>query len=586
MAIRKIDYYASKAVRGEDDIIVGAIDVETDGLGGKLLMVQWGINGGDGIKVATGPDMVRELFADVLEWPSPCVWYSHFAQYDWRYFLEFFIEENYEIEIGMRTDTDIYEIRIINQDGKFILRDSYALWPKTLNDLAKTFCPEIPKLEIDIENFDINNPDHVAYAKRDIEILLLGMPRLAELCVTLFGVNPGPTTAGTALKAWQRSLGKDEIYNASEYGPREEFIRQAYYGGLVFLTDTRVISDAETYDINSSYPANMCKHGVPYGSTYETTEYQNGQMGIYRCRVRAPNNLIVPILPARNSRGGMRWYRGEFETVCTNIELIFAAKHGYEILEIYEGIAFEEVVFPFNEFIEHCKYLRTEFKGQAVEALAKLMQNSLYGKFGSRRERLRMISGIHGDEDDLIGASPYDVNGNWYTKKELDEEMRCLPQWAVFITAHARLTLLSQIYKIGPENVIYGDTDSITVRKGFAHLIDVGDEYGQFKFEKAWQKFRAIAPKVYSGILADGTFKGAAKGLPRKGITDKNWRELLEDGTSQATALSLSSLRVAMKTGKVKKAHELIRVSSSLKNSSNFVALPDGKIRLKSPHEN
>lgn len=586
MAIRKIDYYARKAVRGEDEIIVGAIDVETAGLGGKLLMVQWGINGGTGIHYATGPDMLDKLFADVFDWPSPAVWYSHFAQYDWRYFMEYFLERNLEIEIGMRTDTDIYEIRIITEDGKIVLRDSYALWPSTLENLAKQFCPEIPKLEIDVANFDPENPEHIEYAKRDIQILLLGLPNLFDMCNELFEINPGPTTAGTALKAWQRSLGKEEIYNSSVYGAQELFIRSAYYGGLVFLTDTAVIKDAETYDINSSYPASMDEYGVPYGRTYETTEYQSGQMGIYRCRVRAPDNLIVPILPARNARGGMRWYCGEFETVVTSIELIFAAKHGYEILEIYEGLAFEEVVYPFSDFIGHCKMLRQEFKGQAVEALAKLMQNSLYGKFGSRRERLRMISALSTEEDELIGATPYDDNGFWYVKKELDTEMRCLPEWSVFITAHSRLRLLSQIYKIGPENVIYGDTDSITLRPGFGHMVDVGDEYGQFKLEKTWRQFRAIAPKVYTGILDDGTFKGAAKGLPRKGITDKNWKELLQDGRSEAVAWSLQSLRVALKTGKVRKAHELTRKSSSLENSSNFVALPDGKIRLKSQHEN
>lgn len=580
----KLTYYASRAVRDIDaDIMVGAIDVETEGLGGKLLMVQWGIMGQ--VVTASGPDMIDRLFHCVMQMPKPVVWYSHFAQYDWRYFLDYLLEKEYPLEIGMRTDTDIYEIRIGNGDGDtVILRDSYALWNSPLEKLATTFCPEIPKLSIDIEHFNPNDPEHIEYAKRDVMILLKGLPRLFDLIQEHFGVIAGPTTAGTALKAWQKSLPWEDIYNSSVYGAQEEFIRQAYYGGLVFLTTNKAHENCITFDINSSYPSVMDEFGVPYGRIAVSDDYMSGMPGIYRCRVRAPDNLIVPILPARNERGSMRWYKGEFDTCVTNQELIFAAQHGYEILEIYEGICFEEMVFPFSALINHCKFLRKMYKGLSVEALAKLIQNSLYGKFGTRRQRLRIMAAIQMSDEDFIGAMPYDTEGTWYVKKETDTDMRCLPQWAVFITAHARLKLLSTIYKIGPENVLYGDTDSITIKAGFEHLVDSGDEYGQWKLEKEWSIFKPIAPKVYVGILKDGTYKGAAKGLPRKGITDRNWQELLEDGKSSATTISLSSLRVTMKKG-VTPATQLIRQSSDLRNSSNFHAGENGDVRVKYPHE-
>ena len=583
MAVRKIDYYAWKAVRNEDDPCIAAIDVETEGLGGKLLMVQWGIFGE--VKYATGPDMLDRMFDEVMACPKPVIWYSHFAQYDWRYFLDYFLAKEWEIEIGMRTDTDIYEIRIMNDEGdSVVLRDSYALWNSPLEKLASTFCPEFPKLEIDVANFDPENPAHIEYAKRDVLILLVGLPRLFDMIGEHFGVVAGATTAGTSLKAWQRTLEREEIYNASDYGPQEEFIRQAYYGGLVFLTDTNIHKNAVTYDINSSYPSVMYDHGVPYGRVFESDDYESGLMGIYRCRVKAPDNLIIPILPARNARGAMRWYKGEFDTCVTSVELIFAVKHGYEVLEIYEGICFEDVVYPFNTMIDLCKMLREGYKGTATEAVAKLMQNSLYGKFGTRRERLRMMNVKAMEEDDFENARPYDESGNWYVKKELDDEMRCLPQWAVFITAHARLKLLSTIYAIGPEHVLYGDTDSITVKAGHDACVDSGSKYGQWKLEKEWAEFRAIAPKVYTGILQNGKRLGAAKGLPRKGITDENWKELLETGESSATTISIDSLRVAMKNG-VRPARQLVRKSSNLDNSSNFVALPDGTVSLKYAHE-
>ena len=285
----------------------------------------------------------------------------------------------------------------------------------------------------------------------------------------------------------------------------------------------------------------------------------------------------------------MHWYKGEFDTTCTNKELIFAANHGYEILEIYSGIVWEKMIFPFNNFIEKCKKIRKDYAVppgtpiSAEELLAKLMQNSLYGKFGSRRERVK-LSARHlisdGDFEKLENAKPYDDAGNWFTQLDPDDSGRTLPSWAVFITAHARLKLLQAVYSVGVENVIYGDTDSITIKAGTEKDLDIGDLYGQFKKEKVWKEFRAIAPKVYSGILEDGSRRGAAKGLPKKNLTSENWQELLEDGTTQAQALSLNSLRVTLKSG-VKPAVFLMRRSSTLSNSQNYERLDNDEISLK-----
>lgn len=594
------DYYARKAVRSEDSPIVGGIDVETEGFNGKLLMVQWGIMGE--IYTSTADNMVEEMFETVLNWPStsecPVIWYSHFAQYDWRYFTSYLIENGYVIELGMRTDNDVYEIRIRNkEDATVVLRDSFALWPSKLENLAETFCPEIPKIEIDIEHFDPTNPEHITYAKRDVQILMVGLPRLFDLLAEHFYVASGATTAGIALKAWQRSLPKDTIYDCSAWGPQEAFIRQAYYGGIVFLTNNVAQHNCITVDINSSYPSVMDELGVPYGRAVKTVDWQNSLPGIYRCRVRAPDGIIVPILPARNNRGAMRWYSGEFDTCVTSKELLFAAKHGYEILEVYEGICFEDWVYPFSDLIGHCKVLREVYKDMSVEVLAKLIQNALYGKFGARRERVRVMHVDSMEEEDFLGANPMDDKGEWYTRKEFDEDMRCLPEWSVFITAHARLKLLSAVYAVGPENVIYGDTDSLTLKKGFEHLIDIGPRYGQFKIEKEWQVFRAIGPKQYTGILGrdivkangeiklkKGSYLGAAKGLAKKAMKEVNWKELLEDGETKATTITIDSFRVCLKKG-ITPAREVTRKSSDISNSSNYDALPDGNVRVKSAQQ-
>lgn len=579
-------YFAKKCVVANDDILICGGDTETTGLGGKLLMVQWGMMGKT--YHATGDNMVAQFFDVLLSWPKPAVWYFHFGQYDWRYFLDYIREQKLITEICLRTETDIYEIRVKrNEKDKWsIMRDSGALWPESLKKLALAFCPEYPKLEVDIEHFDPDDEHYVEYAERDVRILITALPRLFDMMREHFGVYPSATTAGTAMRAWQNTLPDDVYYDASKWGPVEQFMREGYYGGIVFLTSNIVNKDCETYDINSSYPAVMEKFGVPKGNPIYTESYEEEYPGIYRVRVKTPDNLIVPILPARNMRGVMRWFRGEFETVVTTQELQFAAKHGYEILEVMEGYYFEGMEYPFNDLISKTKSIRKEFKGKANETLAKLIQNSLYGRFVARRMRTKILDSKLMKEEDFENSEPFDEFGIWYVTKFLDETINCIPQWGVFITANARLQLLRAVYAIGPENCLYADTDSITVRKGFGYLIDVGSEYGQFKLEKEWKVFRAIAPKVYSGILAKdfkdhkaGTFYGAAKGLPRKGVTEIQWRELLEDGATQAATSSLSSLKIAFKNG-VTPARQLTRKSSELSNSQNFIACANGDVRV------
>lgn len=559
--------YQRKNVRNSE-IEFAAFDTETEGLGGKLLSIQCGCM--DERNFFSGPNMLEKFFEFLRCYPKPVIHYAHFAQYDWRYILDYIEKNEIKCALSMRTERDIYQIKILGEKSSedIIMRDSFALWPGTLKGLAESFCPDLPKLEIDIENYNPNNPDHREYAMRDIEILIVGLKRLDLMLREYMGVGVAATTASTAMKSWQNSLRSDEIYNGSRNGEIEDFIRSAYYGGIVFLTTTRLIVNCETFDINSSYPYVMSTMLMPDGVPVRSTRWNSAHFGIYKCVVRAPDNLVIPILPSRNKNGSMRWLSGEFETICTNVELIFAAKHGYEIIEITEGILFPLKVSPFSPFVEKCKSLRKEHKGQPPEQIAKLMQNSLYGKFGSRRERTELFHPEN--QQDELGAFPFNGSEYWFTRTQPnDEDMLVKPEWAVFITAFARLRLLETAYSVGIENIVYGDTDSLTVLAGNADKIDVGEDYGQFKLEKCWQSFRAIAPKVYVGILDNGEMKGRAKGMPKKSMGNQQWEELYERGVTVCDYDTLPSLFTHIKQSG-SELKRVSRVSSSLNKSINF----------------
>lgn len=551
-----------------------SFDTETCGLGGELLCIT--AHDYERAHYFKGPLMIGEFFALMVQWPYPFVWYAHNAQYDWRYFLDYIRANSIDCSISMRNETDIYQITLYFEGVKIVMRDSLAVFPGTLKDFAASFTPELPKGDIDFEGgvcFDPENLEHIDYALRDAAILRVGLPRFNAMLQRHFGVGLGHTTAGTALKAWMHSLPEHAFFDVSAWGDEEQFIRSAYYGGLVFLTRTDEIKGAETYDINSSYPAQMCKRGVPWGQRISTHNWRCDNMGIFRARVRAPRELVVPIIPSRDDKGYMRWHGGEFETTVTNTELKFAEAHGYEICDVYDGIAWEETVFPFTDFIAKCKAIRTAYKDKPEEILAKLMQNSLYGKFGSRRERLTVFCPDVEDETATLDALPLDDAGFWWIRKEFADDLRCIPQWAAFITAHARMHLLETVYRVGVENVVYGDTDSLTTLPGYRHCFELGDDYGQWKLEKSWSRFRALAPKVYAGIIQggknDGKYKGAAKGLPKKKMTEKEWSTLLDGERVTVAYQTLPALRQAMAKG-IMPAKPISRISTDIRNASNW----------------
>jgi len=526
--------------------------------------------------------MLGDFISDLCKFPQPCIFYAHFAQYDWRYIVPYLLDNGFNIEVGMRTDRDVYEVRIILEDGqKIIMRDSSAIFAQSLKKFASSFCPEIPKLEIDIEHFNPHDPDHVKYAMRDVEILRIGMPRFNSLMRDNFGVGLSATAASSAIQAWQHTLDDDEYYKCREPGKIENFIRDAYYGGLVFLTDTKKHFLPETYDINSSYPATMLEHDMPVGRCVSTKNYLKNKLGIYKIRIKAPENLIIPIIPSRDGKGNMRWCSGEFDTCVTGAEIEFAVKHGYILIAIYEGLVWEKGVKPFTKFINSCREIRKLHKNQPLEIVAKLLQNSCYGKFATKRVRSRVFQATCDAEK--IGAKPLDIDGRLFVVEEAGDDMACLPEWSTFITAYSRLRLLRAAYEhVGVENCIYGDTDSLTIKAGSKGTLDVGGEYGQFKHEKTWQQFRALAPKVYVGErMIDGelVWTGAAKGMTMKAMHAENWQELYNLGKTEVDYLSLPSLKVALSKG-VQPATIKSRKSSNINNSKNYY-LQDEKIMVK-----
>ena len=561
---------------------IAVFDFETVGLGGEVNFATWKREGDTEAKQISGDSIEQEMFYIMCE-NNEYTWYAHNSQYDLRYLVEQLTEYMDRLHVYLRTDSDIFMVTLdlpeYGEKKQLVIKDSFALFPQSLEKFAASMCPDLPKLSFDWEagDFDPSNSDHVAYALRDADSLLAALLKFNELVLDTFGVNCKATTASTAMAAWQHSLDKNERYFPGSQN-NDDFIRSAYYGGLVFLTDTNLVPDAKTYDLNSSYPYQMMTHQFPVGNPGKTKRFESGKMGVYTVIVKTPDDLIVPILPMRDDKG-ITWPSGTFETTCTSVDLQFAIDHGYRLLAVVEGLVWDNSASPFKAFVEKCRSIRFAHKGTGLETVAKLMQNSLYGKFGTKKKRRKIYASL--PEEEQAGCEAW---GDFYIREEIDEEMLALPQWAAFVTAYARRHLLSHVYAVGPQNAIYGDTDSITVRGG--NSLPTGDQYGDLKLEKEWHHFRARAPKVYAGIRKDtDKIAGAIKGVPRKKWASSGALNMVyNQSNGKIGYITLPSLMNVLK-GDNGNAYEATRSISEISRSRSWVRNVDGTVRPKSYEE-
>lgn len=564
---------------GAKSFVFGTFDTETRGLGGDLVCITSYVDG-QGPKLFTGSRMIDEFF-DYVESTGIGIWYAHNLSYDLRRLLEPIIKRyGAQVELVWRNTSDVCMIALYKN---LEFRDSYALWPHSLKSLCKHFAPaEGQKLAIDdIAHFDISNPEHVAYALQDSVALWHGLTGFFKILADSFDISPALTIASTAVRAWEHTLGEnDKFYPLSNI--EDQWMREFYYGALTGLTTTQPQFNVETFDINSSYPSIM--ESVPMPTRWEWIagvelgDWVLGEDGFVKCVVRTPDDLVVPILPTRDSDGRMIWRRGTFATAVSIPELRFALEHGYELLELQRACIFKKTRIVFEDFVARCKTLRREYKNTNVEQVSKLIQNSLYGKFGARRERI--VTVIVDDFDSFDTDLFPTVIPNLYLDVK-EERVRALPHWAAWITAHARLRLLEVIYRIGPEKVIYYDTDSITVQQG-TFPVDLVDPqaYGYWKREKEWKTFTAVAPKVYYGKLVNGRRAGKVKGVPKKLHSYKLWRRLEAGKLPTVHYESLSSLRGMLRNG-TREATVVARSVTDMRNSANWEVCEDGFVRPK-----
>lgn len=209
----------------------------------------------------------------------------------------------------------------------------------------------------------------------------------------------------------------------------------------------------------------------------------------------------------------------------TNVDLkLFLEQYDVEDLVYVSGWKFKGVKGLFKDYIDKwikVKNEATKSGNKGMRQVAKILLNSLYGKFSTRLEVQSKIPYL---EDDIVR---YKLD-----EKETKEGVY-LPMGA-FITAYAREKTIRtsqaiktySLEKYGEDLYYYSDTDSIHTGlsieelKQFCEIDDV--DLGKWKHESSFSKARFVRQKTYIEVI-DGKMEITCAGLPQRCYDQVSW---------------------------------------------------------------
>lgn len=453
--------------------------------------------------------------------------YYHNLKFDGEFWLSYLLSNGFEYNVELNTKNSIKTLitdtgafyQIIFKFGKGInahkitLLDSLKILPLPVKSLAKAFGLSIFKGEID---YTMERPKGYIITEEEKEYIIKDCKIVSSCLNTMFtqGLNK-MTMAGNALGNYKHLIGKKEfngLYpqldmnyqgNSQVLKTIDDFIRKSYKGGYTYVNEKFQNKDinciGQTYDVNSLYPSRMYNELLPYELPvyYKGVYPGNENYPLYIQHIKCKFNLKKGFIPILQIKGNCRFGETEYlktsgvervDLYLTNVDLELVKKH-YNLtrVEYIDGYMFKAKKGLFKNYIDYwieVKNKATIEGNKGLRQIAKLMLNSLYGKFAqSTNGSLKMpvlyegvikMQVIEGEERNLV-----------YTA------MAC------FITAYSRKVTITA-FQDNIKRCCYCDTDSIHLTGEEKPLIDIDDvRLGAWKHESTWTYAKFIRAKTY-----------------------------------------------------------------------------------------
>lgn len=403
--------------------------------------------------------------------------FFHNLKFDGEFVLWWLLDKGFEYTPNVTKHGEYYTIIDkmgawymvqFNIEGATIeLYDSYKKLPFKVSEIAKMLKLDEQKGEIDYDKFRHKGyeltDEELKYIDNDCIIVAKGLRSLFERGLTSM------TLSGDAQKYYKNMLGgrKYEYFYPAISIDWDNDIRLSYKGGFVYCNQSTAnqVIKGSSYDVNSLYPSVLYNYPLPLGFPVKFKgKYKPDKMfNLYIQCVQVDFKVKDGYLPTIQIKHS-RFNETEYLKSSDGVVVLWLTKPDLELmLEHYEinfikymgGYMFRSSKKLFKDYVDYWYNEKNEGKrlGDATRTLhAKLMLNSLYGRYGMGTNRVNKIARL---EEEVVhyGYSDEEFVAPQYTAL------------ASFVTAYARcITIRASQLCYKQDIYLYSDTDSIHIK--------------------------------------------------------------------------------------------------------------------------
>lgn len=439
--------------------------------------------------------------------------YFHNLKFDGEFIIHYLLTHGFvhvnEKKLGVNQFSTIisdlnvfYCIKVKFKDEVIIsFFDSLKLLNFSVEEVAKAFNLSIKKLEIDYkakrEKGHKITDEEKEYLKHDVMIMSLALEKMFEMKITRM------TIASNAMNFFKDTISKKRFEEWFKPPLYDKDLRQAYKGGFTYLNEIyrgKEVKEGIVLDVNSLYPSVMYYSPMPYGEgiyfdgKYVPDKLYNLYIQNITCQFRIKKDMIPTIQIKNNLSFVPTEYlsssNGEsINLTLTNVDLKLFLEH-YDIYDVsYNwGWKYKSSTKIFKRYIDYWNELKvkaTKEGNKPLRTIAKLMLNSLYGKFAASPEGRSKI--------------PYlDNNIVKYKLSELEERTAYYLPISIFITSWARDKTIRSAQAVY-HRFIYADTDSLHLEGTDIpeNLLISDTELGKWKIESTFKRGKYLRQKCY-----------------------------------------------------------------------------------------
>ena len=468
------------------------------------------------------PDIIwygnsMEDFIDWCEMHANCQLYFHNLAFDGAFIMDWLENNGWSWSEGRSSSYDqtyttligetnqIYQITLaFTKYKKVRIYDSLKVIPLSVKAMAKSYGLEEGKGELDYEAYrEVGHElteEEKDYIRRDVQIV-------AKVLKQFLDEGMSKMTAGAnALYWYKKSLGGVRAFRHVYPVPTEDedmFVRKAYRGGFTY-TDPRFagqeVGEGIVLDVNSLYPSVMhdCLLPTGGGKWFDGEPKPTDSAPLWVASLSFRFKVKPDHIPCLQIKGNMRFGQTEYirdsgapvTIIITSVDWKLINEQ-YDVRNVHwhGGYMYHGNDMQFKEYVDYWaaeKIAAGKEGNQGKRQIAKLMLNSLYGKFATR--------------PNIKGKKPVMCDDGILRYAEMEEEKRepvYLPV-GVFITAYARYKTVSSAQACY-DRFLYADTDSLhLIGTEYPEGLDI-DPYklGAWKHESTFSRAKFLHAKCY-----------------------------------------------------------------------------------------